>query len=65
MGALVIAEGIEESAQLAPLAELGIEVGQGYHLGRPGPIEEPVAVEDAVPVAMSAWRESIGLPSAS
>ena len=65
MGALVIAEGVEESAQLGPLAELGIEVGQGYHLGRPGPIEEPVAVEDAVPVAMSAWRESIGLPSAS
>jgi diguanylate cyclase (GGDEF)-like protein len=65
MGALVIAEGVEESAQLASLAELGIEVGQGYHLGRPGPLKQPVREPDPVPVAMSAWRESLGLPSPS
>jgi EAL domain-containing protein (putative c-di-GMP-specific phosphodiesterase class I) len=65
MGALVIAEGVEESAQLASLAELGIEVGQGYHLGRPGPLKEPVRDPEPAPVAMSAWRESLGLPSAS
>jgi len=65
MDALVIAEGIEEESQVAQLLELGIEAGQGYHLGRPGPLSEAVPVLEAVPVALSAWRESLGLPSAS
>ena len=65
MGALVIAEGIEEASQLAQLAELGIEAGQGYHLGRPGPIEHTTPTLEPVPVEMSAWRESLGLPTAS
>jgi EAL domain-containing protein (putative c-di-GMP-specific phosphodiesterase class I) len=34
----VIAEGIETEAELASLRELGIAYGQGYHLGRPGPL---------------------------
>lgn len=66
MGAFVIAEGIERADQIDQLLEHGIEAGQGYHLGHPGPIESqgdqpvlaPVAVE------MSAWRQSIGLPTA-
>jgi EAL domain-containing protein (putative c-di-GMP-specific phosphodiesterase class I) len=33
----VIAEGIETAEQLAAVASLGIRLGQGYHLGRPGP----------------------------
>ena len=37
-GALVVAEGIEHAAQLSQLGALGIEAGQGYFLGRPGPI---------------------------
>lgn len=65
MGALVIAEGIEDASQLEPLAQLGIEAGQGYHFGRPGPIEEAVPVLEPVPVGMTAWRESLGLPTAS
>ncbi|HET9416939.1 MAG TPA: EAL domain-containing protein [Candidatus Limnocylindria bacterium] len=65
MGALVIAEGIEQASQLAQLSQLGIEAGQGFHLGRPGPIEAATPVLEPVAVEMSAWRESLGLPSAS
>ncbi|HTA06113.1 MAG TPA: EAL domain-containing protein, partial [Solirubrobacteraceae bacterium] len=39
-GAAMIAEGIETSAELAALQKLGIAHGQGFHLARPGPIEE-------------------------
>ena len=74
-GAMVVAEGIEHSEQLEQLDQLGITVGQGFLLGRPGslPGQEPVAVgrdagameeqapDDGSP-AMSAWRQSIGLP---
>ena len=65
MGALVIAEGIEQASQLAQLSQLGIEAGQGFHLGRPGPIQTATPVLEPVAVEMSAWRESLGLPSAS
>ena len=65
MGAMVIAEGVEDAAQMAVLNELGIEAGQGYHLGRPGQLQATVPMIDEVPVEMSAWRESIGLPQAS
>jgi diguanylate cyclase (GGDEF) domain len=70
-GALVIAEGVEEDRQLVQVAALGITAGQGYLLGRPGPLpvrgERSAAVmqdpaEDASPHA--AWRESIGLSGA-
>jgi EAL domain-containing protein (putative c-di-GMP-specific phosphodiesterase class I) len=36
-GSVVIAEGIEEPAELAILRELGVALGQGYLLGRPEP----------------------------
>ncbi len=36
-GALTVAEGIESEADFATLRELGIELGQGYFLGRPAP----------------------------
>ena len=65
MGALVIAEGIEQPSQLEQLSELGIDAGQGFHLGRPGPIEAVVPVLEPVAVEMTAWRESLGLPSVS
>jgi diguanylate cyclase (GGDEF)-like protein len=39
-GATVIAEGIEDSAMTAQMLELGVEVGQGYALGRPAPMPE-------------------------
>lgn len=65
-GALVIAEGIEHEAQLDPLRALGITVGQGYYLGRPGPLVPTGAAPEApeVPlVGVSAWRHSMGLPA--
>ena len=37
-GATIIAEGIETVDELDILRSLGIDVGQGYHLGRPGPL---------------------------
>lgn len=35
MGAIVIAEGIEDATELQVVADIGIPWGQGYHLGRP------------------------------
>jgi diguanylate cyclase (GGDEF)-like protein len=35
----VLAEGIETAAQLDLVTEMGCELGQGYHLGRPTPAE--------------------------
>jgi EAL domain-containing protein (putative c-di-GMP-specific phosphodiesterase class I) len=34
----IVAEGIETPAELATLIDLGVPLGQGYHLGRPGPL---------------------------
>jgi diguanylate cyclase len=39
LGLPVVAEGIETAAQLATLRELGCAYGQGFHLGRPAPLE--------------------------
>jgi EAL domain-containing protein (putative c-di-GMP-specific phosphodiesterase class I) len=44
IGATVIAEGIETSDQLEILTELGIDYGQGFFLGRPGTVEDLVAL---------------------
>jgi EAL domain-containing protein (putative c-di-GMP-specific phosphodiesterase class I) len=76
-GAMVVAEGIEFPEQLAQLERLGVRIGQGFLLGRPGsmpgvdaPIVTPepttlIAQEIAPSAAsMSAWRQSIGLPVA-
>ena len=67
-GALVIAEGIEHESQLGPLRALGITVGQGYHLGRPGSLEPGSTLRRAVdPLAAgtAGWRQSMGLTSVS
>lgn len=37
-GFRVVAEGIEHEAQLVTLRSLGVHAGQGWHLGRPGPL---------------------------
>ncbi len=39
-GARLIAEGIEEEEELAVITDLGIELGQGYLLGRPKPADQ-------------------------
>lgn len=36
----LVAEGIETAEELATLQDLGVPVGQGFHLGRPGPLED-------------------------
>jgi EAL domain-containing protein (putative c-di-GMP-specific phosphodiesterase class I) len=40
MGVAVVAEGIETSAELDELRRLGAHLGQGFHLGRPRPLDE-------------------------
>jgi PAS domain S-box-containing protein len=37
LGQLTIAEGVEDSETLALLSEYGVDLAQGYHLGRPEP----------------------------
>ncbi len=39
LGATVVAEGIETKGEFEALRELGVECGQGYFLGRPGPLD--------------------------
>lgn len=38
-GGLLVAEGVESSAELAALQGIGIRFGQGYALGRPAPLQ--------------------------
>jgi EAL domain-containing protein (putative c-di-GMP-specific phosphodiesterase class I) len=40
IGSRVVAEGIETSAELETVQEMGVELGQGHHLGRPTPVAE-------------------------
>ncbi len=40
MGVAVVAEGIETGAEQAELRRLGTHLGQGFHLGRPRPLDE-------------------------
>jgi diguanylate cyclase (GGDEF)-like protein len=39
LGLSVTAEGVEDAEQLAALAELGVQYAQGYHVGRPQPLD--------------------------
>ena len=38
IGASLVAEGIENEGQLTTLRDVGVLLGQGYHLGRPAPM---------------------------
>jgi EAL domain-containing protein (putative c-di-GMP-specific phosphodiesterase class I) len=49
IGALVVAEGIEEPGELATLVELGVEYGQGWYLARPAAPEIVLPVLGATP----------------
>lgn len=42
-GAEVVAEGIETDAELATLRTLGVDLGQGFLLGRPAPLDRATA----------------------
>ena len=41
VGATLVAEGIETEGELAALRAIGVHHGQGYLLGRPGPLPSP------------------------
>jgi EAL domain-containing protein (putative c-di-GMP-specific phosphodiesterase class I) len=49
LGLEVVAEGIEHESQAVELRRLGCEYGQGFHLGRPVPVEAIDERLDAVP----------------
>ena len=38
LGAKIIAEGLETTSELGALRTLGVRLGQGYYLARPGPL---------------------------
>jgi EAL domain-containing protein (putative c-di-GMP-specific phosphodiesterase class I)/GAF domain-containing protein len=40
IGALLVAEGVETAGECDALLELGVTHGQGFHLGRPGPLAD-------------------------
>jgi diguanylate cyclase (GGDEF)-like protein len=44
-GALTIAEGVETAAQLRMIRELDVDAGQGYLLGRPGPVSATLVMD--------------------
>jgi len=48
-GAQIVAEGIETADELGELRRLGIPFGQGYHLGRPAPVDDLVAQPRTLP----------------
>jgi EAL domain-containing protein (putative c-di-GMP-specific phosphodiesterase class I) len=61
IGAQVIAEGIEEPAELKTLQDLGVPLGQGYLIGRPAPQPKPASAVDAIgrPQANATWATAL------
>ena len=55
-GATIIAEGIETQTELDTLRELGVNLGQGYHLFRPKPIDDLTWPADPIGSLWSAPR---------
>jgi diguanylate cyclase (GGDEF)-like protein len=52
-GTVLLAEGIETEAELKVIRDLGIELGQGYFLGRPNPVPAEAVLPDAAAVIAS------------
>lgn len=66
-GAVVVAEGVENAAQVRQLLALGVNAAQGYHLGRPDDLPSPAnsgngTGERKLATAYAAWRQEMGLP---
>jgi EAL domain-containing protein (putative c-di-GMP-specific phosphodiesterase class I) len=57
IGALLLAEGIERRADLAVLTSLGVDLGQGYLIGRPAP--EPKQPRPMETLRLDAARTAI------
>jgi EAL domain-containing protein (putative c-di-GMP-specific phosphodiesterase class I) len=58
IGALLLAEGIERRADLAMLTALGVDLGQGYLIGKPAP--EPAPPRAIETLRLDATRHAIG-----
>ena len=58
IGALLLAEGIERRADLAMLTSLGVDLGQGYLIGKPA--AEPRNPRPMETLRLDAARESLG-----
>jgi diguanylate cyclase (GGDEF)-like protein len=56
LGLDLVAEGIEHESQARQLRFLGCEYGQGYHLGRPVPVE---AMEEVLSRACGGWAAKL------
>jgi EAL domain-containing protein (putative c-di-GMP-specific phosphodiesterase class I)/CHASE2 domain-containing sensor protein len=54
LGAVAVAEGIEDAATMTLLKDLGCDVGQGYHLGKPQLFSELIADLSSPPHSRSA-----------
>ncbi len=54
LGAVAVAEGIEDAETMALLGDLGCDVGQGYHLGKPQLFSELVATLSTSPHSRTA-----------
>jgi diguanylate cyclase (GGDEF)-like protein/PAS domain S-box-containing protein len=48
LGKQTIAEFVRDDATLVALRELGVDWGQGYHLGRPAPLDEQLGTREIV-----------------
>lgn len=60
-GFSLITEGIETAPVLETLLGLGVEYGQGYLIGRPAPVPQPVSPEAMAVIAR--WADGAGYPS--
>ncbi len=65
INARIIAEGIETEEELKTLLSLGVELGQGWHLGRPVMVAPPAHAASVVAVAPDwfSMQSSISLPA--
>jgi EAL domain-containing protein (putative c-di-GMP-specific phosphodiesterase class I) len=54
LGAVAVAEGIEDAPTMALLGRLGCDVGQGYHLGKPQLFSDLLATLTASPYSRTA-----------
>jgi EAL domain-containing protein (putative c-di-GMP-specific phosphodiesterase class I)/DNA-binding NarL/FixJ family response regulator len=66
LGVAIVAEGIEVAAEQAVLVELGAAYGQGFHLGRPRPLDEQPELLARARLDTTSWpldlRDVVVLP---
>ena len=54
LGAVAVAEGIEDAPTMTLLGQLGCDIGQGYYLGKPGQFPELLATLTPLPTPRTA-----------